>query len=164
MLTLIKAKFLRYLEPETQTEEYRQGLLYLTAFGQKYTGQGLLFPWSETQCFSRKDARPHLLLVLPGFNPDTFTDIENTSAGTNIALVYTVQALKPHAVIYFAGTQNRKLRRESLRGGFEPARHGTGMPEGITAIQYDGILTIHYDQKMENRCFHSSDVLNSHRS
>ncbi|MDE0688562.1 MAG: glycosyltransferase family 4 protein [Candidatus Poribacteria bacterium] len=112
-----------------------------------YAKQGLLFTrgGKAPMLFPKKDedANPHLLLVLPGFNPDTFTDIENTSAGTNIALVYTIQALKKYAVLYFAGTQNRKLDEN-----FYEVDLNLGdiirVPEKI-AERYDGILTLHWE-------------------
>ena len=115
---------------EILTEHYRQGLLFNR--GQNST---ILFP--------KKENLPHLLLVLPGFNPDTFTDIENTSAGTNIALVYTIQALKKHAVLYFAGTQNRKLDENFYEVDLN-LRDIVRVPEKITE-QYDGILTLHWE-------------------
>jgi len=115
---------------EILAEHYRQGLLFNR--GQNST---ILFP--------KKENLPHLLLVLPGFNPDTFTDIENTSAGTNIALVYTIQALKKHAVLYFAGTQNRKLDENFYEVDLN-LRDIVRVPEKITE-QYDGILTLHWE-------------------
>ena len=97
--------------------------------------------------FPKKDARPHLLLILQGLSPDAVSDIANTSAGTHIALAYTVQALKNHAVIYFAGTQNRKLSNNLYEVDLS-VRDVVHAPEKI-AVQYDGILTIHSDRKTD---------------
>lgn len=116
---------------EVLTEHYRQGLLFNR--GQNST---ILFP--------KKENLPHLLLVLRGFNPDTFTDIANTSAGTNIALAYTIQALKKHAVLYFAGTQNRKLDKNLYEVDLS-LRDMVNTPNKV-AEQYDGIFTIHSER------------------
>ncbi|MDE0556645.1 MAG: glycosyltransferase family 4 protein [Candidatus Poribacteria bacterium] len=112
--------------------------------------QGLLFNRGEnpTTAFPREDNSPHLLLVLPGFNADTLSDIENTSAGTNIALAYTVQALKECAVIYFAGTQNRRLS-ENLYEVDLNLRDMLRAPEKV-AGRYSGILTLHWELNKES--------------
>lgn len=115
---------------EILTEHYRQGLLF--SRGESST---ILFP--------KKENLPHLLLILPGFNPDTFTDIENTSAGTNIALVYTIQALKKYAVLYFVGTQNRKFDENFYEVDLN-LRDIVRVPEKITE-RYEGILTLHWE-------------------
>lgn len=116
----------------------------------EYDRQGLLFNRGEnpTTLFSREDNSPHLLLVLPGFNADTLSDIENTSAGTNIALAYTIQALKECAILYFAGTQNRKLS-ENLYEIDLNLRDILRAPEKV-AEQYSGILTLHWELNEES--------------
>ena len=148
------ADILKFAETQTE-EEIAKGLKTLYSDEEikdafetltEYTGQGLLFTRGQKpiMLFPKKDASPRLLLVLPGFNPDTFTDIENTSAGTNIALVYTIQALKKYAVLYFAGTQNRKLS-ENLYEVDLSLRDMVNTPKKV-AEQYDGILTIHSER------------------
>ncbi len=151
------ADILKFAETKT-TEEFTQSLKEAYSDNEieeafatltEYAGQGLLFIRGEkpSVLFPKRDDCPHVLLVLPGFNPDTFSDIENTSAGTNIALAYTIQALKNHAVLYFAGKQNRKLD-ENLYEVDLSLRDIVHVPESI-AVQYDGILTIHSDRKTD---------------
>lgn len=53
---------------EILTEYAKQGLLFT-----RRAKRPVLFPNKD------KDASPHLLLVLPGFNPEIFSDMENTS-------------------------------------------------------------------------------------
>ncbi len=129
-----------------------------------YTQQGLLFTRGQDPIvlFPKKNARLHLLLVLPGFNPDTFSDIENTSAGTNIALAYTVQALRKDAVIHFAGKQNRKLNENIYEIDLN-VQDILRAPEKI-ARQYDGILTLHWEWSSESvislfRCLELPPIL-----
>ena len=112
----------------------------------EYVKQGLLFARGEKPevLFSEKDDHPHLLLPIQGLNPDTFTDIENISAGTNIALAYTVQALKDYAVLHFASTRNRKLSKNLYEVDLSPSVM-LRAPEKV-AEQYDGILTIHHER------------------
>ena len=119
---------------ETLTEYAQQGLLFTR--GEK---PDVLFP-KRADCL-------HLLLILHGLSPDAVSDIANTSAGTHIALAYTVQALKNHAVIYFAGTQNRKLSKNLYEVDLT-LRDIVHAPERI-AGQYDGILTIHSDSSSD---------------
>ena len=116
----------------------------------EYAKQGLLFTRGEKseRLFLNRAGGPRLLLVLPGFNPDTFSDIENTSAGTNIAIAYTIQALKKYAVLYFAGTQNRKLS-ENLYEVDLNLRDMLRAPEKV-AERYSGILTLHWERGPES--------------
>jgi glycosyltransferase involved in cell wall biosynthesis len=152
------ADILKFAETQTR-EEIVEGLKTLysdeeikNAFETltEYTGQGLLFTRGQKPMvlFPKKDARPHLLLLLQGLSPDAVSDIANTSAGTHIALAYTVQALKNHAVIYFTGTQNRKLSNNLYEVDLS-LRDILHAPERI-AVQYDGILTIHSDRKTDS--------------
>ena len=115
----------------------------------EHAGEGLLFARGETSdvLFSEKTDCPHFLLVVQGLAPDSVSDIANTSAGTHVALAYTIQALKDHVVLHFAGTQNRKLSENFYEVDlnlFDMVR----MPERI-ASQYEGILTIHSDRSPE---------------
>lgn len=112
----------------------------------EYTQQGLLFTRGEKPAvlFPSRDDRPHLLLSIQGLNPAAFADIENTSAGTNIAFSYTIQALKKYAALYFAGEQNRKLS-ENLYEVDLSLRDIVSAPKKV-AEQYDGILTIHSER------------------
>ncbi|MDE0427615.1 MAG: glycosyltransferase family 4 protein [Candidatus Poribacteria bacterium] len=128
------------------TAEIAQAFEALT----EHDRQGLLFNRGEnpTTPFSREDNSPHLLLVLPGFNADTLSDIENTSAGTNIALAYAIQALKECAILYFAGTQNRRLS-ENLYEIDLNLHDILRAPEKV-AEQYSGILTLHWELNEES--------------
>lgn len=112
----------------------------------EYAGQGLLFTRGEKSVvlFEGKDNLPQLLVLVPWIKPDGLSDIEKSTAGTNIALAYTIQALKEHAVIHFAGEQNRKLS-ENLYEIDLNVRDMLRVPEKI-AEQYEGILTIHYER------------------
>lgn len=112
----------------------------------EYAGQGLLFTRGEKPVvlFEEKNNLPQLLLLVPWIKPDSLSDIEKSTAGTNIALAYTIQALKEHAVIHFAGEQNRKLS-ENLYEIDLNLRDMLRVPEKI-AEQYEGILTIHYER------------------
>ena len=116
----------------------------------EYAQQGLLFTRGEKLpvLFPKKENRPHLLLIVQGVNPDTFADIANTSAGTHIALSYTIQALKRHAVLYFAGTQNRKLCENFYEVDLNP-RDMIHAPENV-AQRYSGILTLHWELNKES--------------
>ena len=112
----------------------------------KCAEQGLLFTRGEKpgMLFEGKDSLPQLLLLVPWLKPDSLSDIEKSTAGTNIALAYTIQALKEHAVIHFVGEQNRKLS-ENLYEVDLNLRDILRVPEKI-ADQYEGILTIHYER------------------
>ncbi len=112
----------------------------------EYAGQGLLFTRGEKSVvlFEGKDNLPQLLVLVPWIKPDGLSDIEKSTAGTNIALAYTIQALKEHAVIHFAGEQNRKLS-ENLYEIDLNVRDMLRAPEKI-AEQYEGILTVHYER------------------
>ena len=112
----------------------------------EYAGQGLLFARGEKPevFFPKRDGRLRLLLPIQGLNPDAFVDIENISAGTNIALAYTVQALKEHTVLHFASTRNRKLSENLYEVDLSPSVM-LRTPEKV-AEQYDGILTIHHER------------------
>lgn len=115
----------------------------------EYVGQGLLLNRGEKSdvLFSKKGDCPHFLLVVQGLAPDAVSDIENTSAGTHVALAYTIQALKDHAVLHFAGTQNRKLGENFYEVDLS-LLDIVRMPEKITS-QYEGILTIHSTRSQE---------------
>ncbi len=115
----------------------------------EYAQQGLLFTRGEKPdvLFPKKDKSPHLLFLLGDLSPDVVSDIANTSAGTHIALAYTIQALKNHAVIYFAGTQNRKLNANLYEVDLS-LRDIVHSSERI-GVQYDGILTIHSHRKTD---------------
>jgi len=130
----------------------------------EYAEQGLLFHRGESPktSFPKESNLPHLLLVLPGFNPDAFSDIENTSAGTNIALAYTVEALRKYAVLHFAGKQNRKLNENIYERDLN-VQDILRAPEKI-ARQYDGILTLHWELRSESvlslfRCLELPPIL-----
>ena len=112
----------------------------------EYVGQGLLLNRGEKSdvLFFKKGDCPHFLLVVQGLAPDAVSDIENTSAGTHVALAYTIQALKDQAVLHFAGTQNRKLG-ENLYEVDLSLRDMVNAPKKV-AEQYDGILTIHSER------------------
>ncbi len=116
----------------------------------EFQAQGLLFNRGQSPItlFPKESNLPHLLLVLQGFNADTFSVIENTTAGTNIALAYTIQALKNHAMLHFAGTQNRKLS-ENLYEVDLNLRDILRVPEKV-AEQYSGILTLHWERNEES--------------
>ncbi len=109
-------------------------------------GQGLIFNRGEKPeiLFPKRGDLPHILLPIQGLNPDSFADIKNTSAGTNIALAYTIRALKKYAVLYFAGKQNRKLD-ENLYEVDLSLRDLAHSPKTVER-QYDGILTIHSER------------------
>ena len=109
-------------------------------------GQGLIFNRGEKPeiLFPERGSLPHILLPIQGLNPDAFADIKNTSAGTNIALAYTIRALKKYAVLYFAGKQNRKLD-ENLYEVDLSLRDLAHSPKTV-GMQYDGILTIHSER------------------
>ena len=115
----------------------------------EYAQQGLLFTRGEkatrlSEKSEKRNNRPHLLLVIQGINPESFSNIENTTAGTNIALAYTIQALKEYSVLYFAGKQNRKLSENLYEVDLNPidmVHH----PERIAEF-YAGILTIHSER------------------
>ena len=108
--------------------------------------QGLLFARGEdpTVLFRNRADLPHILMAIQGVSPDSFADIENISAGTNIALAYTIEALKNHAVLHFVGRQNRKLSENlyEVDLSFSKMIH---CPEKI-AEKYDGIFTIHSER------------------
>ena len=112
----------------------------------KCAGQGLLFARGEKpeMLFEEKDSLPQLLLLVPWIKPDSLSDIEKSTAGTNIALAYTIQALKEQAVVHFVGEQNRKLS-ENLYEVDLNLRDMLRAPKKI-AEQYEGILTIHYER------------------
>ena len=112
----------------------------------EYVGQGLLLNRGEKSdvLFFKKGDCPHFLLVVQGLAPDAVSDIENTSAGTHVALAYTIQALKDQAVLHFAGTQNRKLG-ENLYEVDLSLRDMVNAPKKV-AEQYGGILTIHSER------------------
>ena len=120
---------------EILAEHYRQGLLF-------NRGE------SSTILFPKEENLPYLLLALFGFNVETFSDIENTTAGTNIALSYTIQALKKYAVLYFAGTQNRKLSENFYEIDLN-LRDMLRSPEQI-GQRYSGILTLHWERGPES--------------
>lgn len=115
----------------------------------EYVGQGLLLNRGEKSdvLFSKKGDCPHFLFVIQGLAPDAVSDIENTSAGTHVALAYTIQALKDQAVLHFAGTQNRKLGENFYEVDLS-LLDIVRIPEKI-ASQYEGILTIHSDRSQE---------------
>jgi len=115
----------------------------------EYEQQGMLFTRGEKPAvlFSKRENPPHLLLALQGISPNAVSDIGNTSAGTHIALAYTVHALKDYAVIYFTGKQNRQINANIYEVDLS-LRDIVRAPERI-ADQYEGILTIHSDRNLE---------------
>ena len=114
----------------------------------EYAQQGLLLTRGEkaTRLSEKMDNRPHLLLVIQGINPESFSNIENSTAGTNIALAYTIQALREYSVLYFAGKQNRKLTENLYEVDLNPIDM-VHRPERIAEL-YAGILTIHSARNM----------------
>lgn len=157
-ISSVIAEILKLVETQT-TEEITQGLTGTYSKDEiqgafetltQYATQGLIFDRGQRPIllFPKETNLPRLLLVLPGFNLDTFFDIENIVAGTNIALVYTLQALKKHAELYFAGIQNRNLS-ENLYEVDLNLTDIVRMPERI-AEQYNGILTLHWEWDEES--------------
>ena len=112
----------------------------------EYSRQGVLFTRGEKprRFFEKGDNLPRLLLLVQWIKPDSFLDIEKVTAGTNVALAYTIQALKERAVIHFAGEENRKLSNNLYEIDMS-LNDILRAPEKIAA-QYEGILTIHYER------------------
>ena len=139
--TQTREKIAEGLKTLYSDEEIKDAFETLT----EYAGQGLLFARGEksTVLFAEKDNRPQLLLLAQRVNSDMLLDIENTSAGTNIALVYTIRALKEYAVVYFAGKQNRKVSKNLYEVDLS-LRDISRAPEKV-AEHYDGILMLHLE-------------------
>ena len=152
-ISAVTADILKFAETQTG-EEIAEGLKTLYSDEEikdafetltEYIGQGLLFARGEKPSvfFAEKDNRPQLLLLAQRVNSDMLLDIENTSAGTNIALAYTIRALKKYAVVYFAGKQNRKISKNLYEVDLS-LRDIIQVPKKI-AEHYDGILTLHLE-------------------
>ena len=152
-ISAVIADILKFAETQTG-EEIAEGLKTLYSDEEikdafetltEYIGQGLLFARGEQPSvfFAEKDNYPQLLLLAQRVNSDMLLDIENTSAGTNIALAYTIRALKKYAVVHFAGKQNRKVSKNLYEVDLS-LRDISQVPKKI-AEHYDGILTLHLE-------------------
>ena len=109
--------------------------------------QGVLFNRGEDLRYSFKTESKwrKLLVVIPGIDVDSFSDIETVSAGTNMALAYMIRYLTEYTDLHFAGSRNRKIRD----GVYEV---DIGIDDLVRlrskiAETYYGILTLHQENE-----------------
>ena len=108
---------------------------------------GVLFNRGEDlrNSFKTESKWRKLLIVIPGIDVDSFSDIETLSAGTNMALAYMIQSLTEYTDLHFAGSRNRKIRD----GVYEV---DIGIDDLVRlrskiAETYYGILTLHQEHE-----------------